>query len=201
MRNGTDFQDVIDHIKYFTLIADKYDKQISKAVFSAVSLISLPYLKQLIDLVSKLGVNVLMLSDLNFNYNLNECLWGNMDERKIAMIRTAIGYSFSKNLPVLSVHGLEEFGLRHRYMQFLAAPSSKIYERSKIHTNCLSPWQTIPVNVNGDVSICDCQPEKIIGNLFFDSFSKIWNGRIMKHHRREMTGSVPPDACRICPRF
>ncbi|MBU1343544.1 MAG: radical SAM protein [Proteobacteria bacterium] len=201
LRYGTDLKKVIDHIQQFTVLADAFDKQISKAVFSAVSIISLPYLEQLIDLVSGLGVNVLMLSDLNFSYNGKDCLHQNMDKEKIAILRKAIAHSFSKNLPVLSVYGLEEFGLRHRYLQFLAAPPSKIYERPKLHTHCLSPWQTLPVNVNGEVLICDCQPDKRIGNLFSDSFSNIWNGRIMKQHRSKMTGPVPPDACRICPRF
>ncbi|MCP3944559.1 MAG: alpha/beta fold hydrolase [Desulfobacteraceae bacterium] len=200
LRSGTDLKKLIENIKEFALLADGI-RPISKAVFSALSLTSLPYLEQLIDLVAELGVHVLMLSDLNFKENLNKSLWKNMDDAKAMQIKKAVGYSFSKGLPILSVHGLEEFGLRQRYMQFLPVPPSKLYKRSQTHTSCLSPWQTIPVNVKGDVAICDCQPEKIIGNLFSDPFSDIWNGRMMKTYRRQMTGQSPAQSCRICPRF
>jgi MoaA/NifB/PqqE/SkfB family radical SAM enzyme len=148
-----------------------------------------------------LGVHVLMLSDLNFKENLKDSLWKNMDDTKAAQIKQAIGYSFSKGLPVLSVHGLEEFGLRQRYMEFIAIPPSKLYKRSLTHTFCLSPWQTIPVNIKGDVAIRDCQPEKITGNLFSDQFSSIWNSRTMKTYRKQMVGPSPPQPCKICPRF
>ncbi len=200
LRSGTNLKKIIHNIKTFTSLADK-TRPISKAVFSAVSSKSLPYLEQLIDLVAGLGVHILMLSDLNFKENLKDSLWKNIDDVKAAQIKHAIGHSFSKGLPVLSVRGLEEFGLRQRYMEFLPIPPSKLYKRSQVHSFCLSPWQTIPVNVKGDVTICDCQPEKHTGNLFSDPFSSIWNGRLMKAYRRQMTGPTPPEPCRICPRF
>lgn len=200
LRAGTDLDKIIRNIKAFTRLADETGL-ISKAVFSAVSSNSLPYLESLIDLVASLGVNVLMLSDLNFKKNLANSLWQNMDNTTAADLKRIIGGSFSKKLPVLSVRGLEEFGLRQRYMEFLAVPPSKIYKRSQTHCFCLSPWQTLPVNVKGDILLCDCQPEKKIGNLFSDPFTSIWNGRIMKAYRRQMTGPAPPESCKICPRF
>ncbi len=201
LRYGTDVEKVVRNIKQFTSLCKVSGRQISKAVFSALSLMSLPSLEKLTDLVSELGVDVLMLSDLNFSHNAKECLWQNMDTSKLKKINTAIGRAFTNNLPVLSVHGLEEFGLRHRYKDFLAVPVSKLYKRSKSHQHCLSPWQTIPVNVDGDITICDCQPEKKIGNLFSDSFSSIWNGNMLKHHRQKMMEKTPPSACQCCPRF
>ncbi len=201
LRSGTDVEKAVKNIRQFSALSKTSGRQISKAVFSAVSLMSLPYLEKLTDLVSQLGVDVLMLSDLNFVHNENHCLWQHMDAAKLKKIKAAIRKAFANNLPVLSVHGLEEFGLRHRYKDFLALPVSKIYDRSKTHQHCLSPWQTVPVNVEGDITICDCQPEKKIGNIFSDSFSRIWNGDSLKHHRKKMRASVPPAACRCCPRF
>jgi radical SAM protein with 4Fe4S-binding SPASM domain len=86
-------------------------------------------------------------------------------------------------------------------MDYLAVPASKIYNRSDTHQHCLSPWQTLPVNVEGDITICDCLPETKIGNLLYSPFSKIWNGIEFKAHRRKMRSSLPPAACRRCPRF
>lgn len=201
LRNGTNLNLVTENIRQFTSLCRSLDKKISKAVFSALSLASFPSLEKLITLVAGLGVDVLMLSDLNFEGNALQRLWQNMDQSDLRQLNTAVSKAFIQGLPVLSVHGIEEFGLWHRYKDFLAVPASKIYIRSTTHTHCLSPWQTVPVNVEGDITLCDCQPDAIAGNLFCDPFSHIWNGPVFTAHRKGMRSSKPPDACRCCPRF
>ncbi len=200
VRKGTDFNRVINNIKEFVNIS-KSIKNISKSVFSAVSVKNVPFLKNLIDLVSGLGMDVIMLSDINFKSNLDHSVWKNIDDNIEMTVRSAVSRAFSKKFPVLSVHGLEEFGLEKRYQEFLLIPPGQLYRRSVEHTWCLSPWQTIPVDVDGNITICDCQPDPVIGNLFRDPFTGIWNGNIMKKYRALMLSGNPPDACRICPRF
>jgi radical SAM protein with 4Fe4S-binding SPASM domain len=199
VRKGTDFHKVIRNIKQFVQIANSC--QISKAVFSAVSTDTVLHLKGLIDTVSDLGVDVLMLSDINFKANLDHTLWQNADEQMETAVKQAISHAFAKKLPVLSVHGLEEFGLEKRYHDFLMIPPAELYQRSKHHSWCFSPWQTIPVDVDGNITLCDCQPDFVVGNLFQDSFSDIWNGETLKKYRTEMLSKNPPEACQICPRF
>ena len=138
-------------------------------------------MKDLIDRVSDLGVDVLMLSDINFKANLDHTLWQNKNDLLEETVKKAISYAFSKNLPVLSVHGLEEFGLEQRYNDFLMIPPGQLYQRSANHTWCFSPWQTIPIDVEGNITLCDCQPDFVIGNLFQNSFSDIWNGEALKN--------------------
>ena len=200
VRKGTDFDKVINNIKEFVEISNSF-KQISKAVFSAVSIDTVIHLKDLVDQVIDLGVDVLMLTDINFKANLNHTLWQNKDEKIEDQIRKAITYAFSKNLPVLSVHGLEEFGLEKRYHDFLMVPPAQLYQRSSSRTWCYSPWQTIPIDVEGNITLCDCRPDLIIGNLWRDSFSHIWNGDLIQKYRAKMMGPNPPEACKICPRF
>ncbi len=199
VREGTNFSKVITNIKEFTRIANSYP--VSKAVFSAVSTSTAPHLIELVEMVSELGVDVLMLSDINFKTNLAHTLWQNIDDQIEGTVKKAISNAFSKSLPVLSVHGLEEFGLENRYHDFLMIPPAQLYQRSKTHTWCYSPWQTIPIDVNGNITLCDCQPELVLGNLFQDSFSSIWNGETLKNYRAEMLGPNPPEICKICPRF
>ena len=158
-------------------------------------------MKQLADTVAALGVHVLMLTDLNFKQNLNDSLWGNVSEDLTASIREALSYAFSKNLPVLSVHGLEEFGLRQRYRNYLLLSPNQLFQRSHKDNWCRSPWQTIAVDVSGNAAVCDCQPENRIGNILKQPFSKIWNGNMMIDYRRRMLGANPPEACMLCPRF
>jgi radical SAM protein with 4Fe4S-binding SPASM domain len=73
--------------------------------------------------------------------------------------------------------------------------------RNPLHAACLSPWQTMPIDVAGTVTPCDCQPQAGIGNLRHQPFSEIWNGAAMQDFRRRMISDTPPTACRSCPRF
>jgi radical SAM protein with 4Fe4S-binding SPASM domain len=200
LRPGTDLEKIIENIKQF-VSASENASGLSKAVFSAVSIQTVRYLEGLIDLVSQLGVDVLMLTDLNYKQNMKYTLWKNIDQDIIETVRRALSYGFSRNLPVLSVHGLEEFGLAHRYRDFLLIPTEQLCRRSIRHQFCFSPWQTLPVNVEGHVTICDCQPENRVGHVFSNPFSEIWNGRKMQNYRRRMLSANPPETCKICPRF
>jgi MoaA/NifB/PqqE/SkfB family radical SAM enzyme/alpha-beta hydrolase superfamily lysophospholipase len=201
IRKGTDFSKVINNIGKFIRISKSTDASVSTAVFSAVSTHTVTGLSRLIDCVSGLSVDALMLTDLNFEVNSGHSLWKNRNENIEALVRLAVFRAFAKGLPVLSVHGLEEFGLENRYRDFLLIPPDRLYRRSARRAHCLSPWQTIPIAVDGTVACCDCQPEFAIGNLLRNPFSGIWNGEAIKAHRTRMLGSDPPDACRICPRF
>jgi MoaA/NifB/PqqE/SkfB family radical SAM enzyme/esterase/lipase len=200
VRQGTDFQKAIDNIREFTGFAGS-KRNFSTAVFTAVSAGTVQHLPQLIDLVAQLGVKVMMLTDLNFRQNTKYTLWKNVDDNISRTVRSAAVHAFSKKLPLLSVHGLEEFGLARRYRDFLLLPPDKLYNRSPNHTYCFSPWQTVPVDVHGNVTVCDCQPENVAGNLLTEPFSGIWNGKKMSGYRRRMLGDNPPGTCRICPRF
>ena len=200
VRRGSDLDRVIGNIRAFVELS-KSAGPISTAVFSAVSVETVPHLEALIDVAAGLGVHVMMLSDLNFRENLDHTLWKNADDRISAMVRKGVTRAFRKNLPVLSVRGLEEFGLAKRYGKFLLLPPDQLYRRSESRAWCLSPWQTMPVSANGDVTLCDCQPEIVAGNLLSQPLSEIWNSEVFTGHRRRMLSADPPEICKICPRF
>jgi MoaA/NifB/PqqE/SkfB family radical SAM enzyme/alpha-beta hydrolase superfamily lysophospholipase len=201
VRAGTDFDRVIRNIRKFVKLAQTAAVPLSKAVFSAVSCDTVAHLDDLVDCVAALGVDVLMLTDINFKGNLEHTLWQNQNEELEALVKQAISRAFAQKLPVLSVHGLEEFGLKQRYHDFLMIPPGQLYQRSATHTWCLSPWQTVPIDVAGNITFCDCQPTFTVGNLFQESFTDIWNGEVMRKYRAAMLSSQPPEACQICPRF
>ena len=200
VRPGTDLDRVITNIKRFVKLS-RSTREISTAVFSAVSTQTVSSLKKLMDVIADLGVHVMMLSDLNFRENQSQTLWKNIDNAIAKEVRTSVAGAFKKNLPVLSVRGLEEFGLWKRYQKYLLLPPDQLYQRSVKHAWCYSPWQTIPVNVRGDVTLCDCQPEIKAGNLLTQPLSEIWNGDIFKQHRSKMLSNDPPESCLLCPRF
>jgi MoaA/NifB/PqqE/SkfB family radical SAM enzyme/alpha-beta hydrolase superfamily lysophospholipase len=205
IRPGAELGRVLANIRAFAQAAKQWaergGKAVARAVFTAVSVVNAEHLEALVEVVAGLGVHVLMLSDLNFAENRPVTLWTAGIEPHRQAVRRAARRAFARNLPVLGVRGLEEFGLRLRYADSLLRPISQLWQRSERRTHCVSPWQTIPVAVNGEVSVCDCQPEFRLGNLLTEPLSRIWNGRAMVEFRGRMLGGDPPDACRLCPRF
>jgi MoaA/NifB/PqqE/SkfB family radical SAM enzyme len=200
VRPGTDLNRVIGNIRKFVELS-RTTREISTAVFSAVSVKTVSSLARLTEMIADLDVHVMMLSDLNFRENLVQTLWKNIDDKMAAEVRQGVARAFKKELPVLSVRGLEEFGLWKRYGKFLLSPPDQLYCRSASRAWCHSPWQTVPVSVGGEVTLCDCQPEVPAGNLLTRPLSEIWNGEKFTNHRRRMLSNDPPEACRICPRF
>lgn len=200
VRPGASIDTLIDNIKTFGTVSSN-TRPVSKAVFSAVSTTTAPHLERLVETVARLGVDVLMLSDLNFAANLPHALWQNADERTRAVIHRAVRKAFSLRLPVLSVDGLEEFAPAARYRDSLLIPPSRLYHRSDHRRFCLSPWQTLPLDVDGASTLCDCQPGEGLGNVLELPFGEIWNGIRMRDHRRRMLARPGPRPCAVCPRY
>jgi len=198
-RPGSRIERILDHIRRFTEMAAPAG--IATAVFSAVSAGTIHHLPELAEAVSSLGVHAWMLSDLNFDWNQPRSLANGLNSGADQIIRQALRVAFTRQIPALCVHGLEEFALDRRYRDFLLHPPSRLTRRRPVHTACLSPWQTMPIDVAGNVTRCDCQPQAEIGNLRHRPLSDIWNGAAMQDWRRRMISDTPPDACRCCPRF
>jgi MoaA/NifB/PqqE/SkfB family radical SAM enzyme/pimeloyl-ACP methyl ester carboxylesterase len=201
IRPGSDMPMILEHICAFTAQARTLSRPVSLAVFTAVSTATVEHLEHLVVTVKQLGVHVLMASDLNFRRNGARTLWQNREKTNIGHVRRAVTRAFTAGLPVLSVRGLEEFGLAERYNDYLLLPPEQLFQRSARHRWCLSPWQTLPIDVEGNVSFCDCRPEARAGNLFRQPLDEIWNGEAMVQYRRQMLSESPPADCLACPRF
>jgi len=200
VRPGAGIDNVVANIETFTAISAR-TRPVAKAVFAAVSTATAPFLDRLVETVARLGVDALMLSDLNFEENLPHTLWRNSGGPVRDTVHRAVRKAFALRLPVLSVSGLEEIGIAAHYEKHLLIPPARLYQRSARRRHCLSPWQTLPVAVDGAVTICDCQPREELGNLLDRPLGEIWNGKAMADHRGRMLGEEPPGPCVICPRF
>jgi MoaA/NifB/PqqE/SkfB family radical SAM enzyme/pimeloyl-ACP methyl ester carboxylesterase len=201
LRAGSDLARIVANIRTFNTLAETVGRPVARAVFTAVSRASLPGLERLIEKVATLGVHVLMLSDLNFAANCQQGLSGQIDAELETTVRRAVSRGFALNLPVLGVRALEDFGLADHYRDGLLLPVQQLYRRAPHHAHCFSPWQTVPVNVAGEVTLCDCQPDRVIGNLRETPLDAIWNGMAMRAHRRRLRAGAAPSACRDCPRY
>ena len=199
-RGGFDYDRVISNIRGFVEYSEK-TASTATAVFSVVSKASTPYLTRLADMVAGLGVKAMMVTDLNFERNTAGSLRANMDDDCEQDLKDFISRARSRNLVLLSVRGLEAFGIERRFHEYYVRTPSQIHTPSPKHTWCHSPWQTIPIGVRGDVTVCDCRPDEKIGNLLKTPLRRIWNDQRMIEHRTAMLSPDPPSVCRICPRF
>lgn len=203
IRPGSDADRIVENVRAFVEENNRAqrDRRVITSAFTALSARTAGELEAIVDRVADLSLDALMVTDLNFKENRPDSLCESLTAADAKAIRRALKRAVARRLPVLSVHALEEFALEERYREFLLFSAEQLRARVHERTHCVSPWQTIVVGVDGDVTLCDCLPQKKLGNLMREPLSALWNGPAMSEHRRGMLGSSPPAACLICPRF
>jgi radical SAM protein with 4Fe4S-binding SPASM domain len=203
VRRGTHLPTVLEHLRAFLEARARAGLagRVGVAVFTALAADTAGELAGIADAVAPLGVDALMVTDLNFPGNQSRSLHRALSPEGAAALDGVLRGALVRGLPVLSVHALEELGLPDRFRELLVLRGARLAERSPRHTHCRSPWQALPVAPDGTVTLCDCQPGVRLGNLLREPFSALWNGAAMRAHRRRMASDTPPPACASCPRY
>lgn len=171
------------------------------SAFTALAADTLDEFDAVVDFAADHQFDALMVSDLNFASNQARSLHQTLGDAQNRRLRKTLRKAVARGLPILSVHALEEFALEQRYLDFLVTRGDQVAQRSTRRARCTSPWQSIPVGVDGDITLCDCQPTEVIGNIHRQPLHAWWNGPAMTRHRQRMLGDDPPAACLACPRF
>ncbi len=199
IRKGSNISKILENINAFLTLDGSED--LRTAVFTAISKQSLSSLEKTIEDICKLNIQAIVLSDLNFEDNIEQSVNRNMTDKNYETIKNAILTAYRNGKPVINSRAIEEFGIENRIRDFLIKTPEQIFEKSTKHTWCLSPWQTLPVLVNGDITVCDCQPETRTGNILKDNLDEIWNSQQFQMQRKGMISEHPIKACKSCPRF
>ncbi|MDP2834459.1 MAG: alpha/beta fold hydrolase [Pseudomonadota bacterium] len=205
VRPGSDMAAISANIRGFIEEMNRQGVKLGTAVFTALSGETIDRFESIIDFAADHHIDALMVTDLNFPSNQTRSVHHAYTPASArgfsSLLRKALKRAVARRLPVLSVRGLEEFALDQCYLDYLLLRGEQLAHRSERHRHCLSPWQTIPVNVDGKLTICDCQPGAVLGNIRSTPVSRWWNGPLMIEQRRCMLSDNPPEACRVCPRF
>ena len=202
VRPGSDLPLITANLRRFMALRQTLAAPPEVAIFIALRRDTVDELPAIVDFAAELGVGALMLSDLNFESNRADTLHAYLDAAPdaAARLRAALRQAARRGLPVLSVRALEELDLPRRPFEHLLLRGDTLAERSPTRSHCYSPWQTVPVKVDGRFSFCDCQPETVIGDLLASPVETLWNGPRLRELRRQMH-SAPSTACLACPRF
>jgi MoaA/NifB/PqqE/SkfB family radical SAM enzyme/pimeloyl-ACP methyl ester carboxylesterase len=201
VRLGSDMAIIGANITNFIEEKKRQCAKLGTAVFTALTGETLNEFEAIVDFVADRELDALMVTDLNFPSNQSRSVHAAFTPEHARLFRRALKRAVARRLPVLSVWGLEEIALNERYLDYLILRGEQLAHRSERHSHCVSPWQTIPVGVEGNLSICDCQPGEVLGNILHTPLSEWWNGPVMREQRRKMLSENPPKACLVCPRF
>lgn len=98
----------------------------------------------------------------------------------------------------------EDLKINNNLKELLKRLEKNIYLRPKENIPCYSPWTELYIQYYGGVRLC-CEfydKDYDIGNMLKENFKKIWNGKKMRHIRKEFKkGNTYFPACKDCNRF
>jgi MoaA/NifB/PqqE/SkfB family radical SAM enzyme/pimeloyl-ACP methyl ester carboxylesterase len=202
-RRGASVATVLANLREFLACRERAGlrEAVPTSVFTALAADTVSELDRIVDAVAPLGVDALLLSDLNFPENQERSLHRGLSTAAAARLDGTLRQALVRGLPILSIHALEELGVPARFREFLLLRGAAAGARATRHEHCRSPWQSLPVGPDGEATLCDCQPTVRLGNVLREPLSSIWNGDVARTHRRRMRSAEPPPACRGCPRF
>lgn len=78
-------------------------------------------------------------------------------------------------------------------------PLFQTYRPERDDSPCYRPWETLNVNMDGQVTVC-CGGASKLGNIFEDDFFSVWNSKPLRAFRETVNSPNPPAACRKCTR-
>lgn len=202
---GDHFDKVIRNIR--SLMEKKTDKR-NQSPSLSLSFVCLEQniheLPGFIDLAADLGINCVILRELMVLRKEHEKYVPDGRRMKGIVLQTLEN---AKNMGVMldtssfpvSTYSdenpglIEESSLKgYAYPEYYQTCATPNYSKE-----CHDPWTYFQVNTDGYVKIC-CFSDTIMGNIFEQSFSEIWNGEGYRYYRKNVNTSAPPEDCARC---
>ncbi len=195
--SGTDqFARIIENIKRIKESAGMVDKPAPEIVLSFVTIKeNIVELPDFIGLAADLGIKRVVVQDLII---LNEEL------REHSLTPYA---DFAKSIFLVALNLAREKGVLivpFVPVYFLPTDSDTFVQDGRVERKsaagfCLEPWTNLRISSEGEIKPC-CFSDQIMGDLYEQKLSEIWNNQKYRDLRREVNSQDPPEDCRKCPR-
>ncbi len=209
LTGSNNFDKVIDNIKL--LIETRKEKKRESPLVS-ISFIGMQQnineLPEFINLGAELGVNFIVLRELMIlskeheKYSLN-----NSKEKTTLALQQALKNAKDRKVIFdtnsFPVHYFLENNFESECVEEINYRPEDCYYPEDLTLNifipgeCNDPWTSFVVDIMGNVKIC-CYSDVIMGNLFEQNFSEIWNGDMYRYYRQTVNTRNPPQECALC---
>jgi MoaA/NifB/PqqE/SkfB family radical SAM enzyme len=206
------FDRVVENIKYFSKNKSKEKANNVHISISAVCMRqNVEELPGLVDLAADLGVDSLVLRDLmvlreersrDSLYYYPETTTKALKEtfnraKKRGILIDTSSFPVSQFVQNQSETCIE---IKPQKGPFSGYPREvKAFENICTMKDCFDPWTSLIVGTSGDVKIC-CNSQLVMGNLFNQNLSEIWNGIGYRYYRKYVNTPTPPADCSLCLR-
>ena len=204
------FRRVVDSVD--RLVRAKKERALSELVVT-LSFVSIRpnihELPQFIALSDELGVDYVVLQDLNILEERHAQLFVGQDEagaRQFFLVAAEMARSRGIYLDSFTHYPVTYFSQDRSQCAEVDLPRDcmSVWEQDDEPLfypqpgECYEPYQTFLISQNGAVTTC-CRARQVMGNLLEQSFAEIWNGEVYRAYRRSINTFRPPEACTSCP--
>ena len=188
IRKRASLEALLDNIRSFS--AMKADTQIPEiSLWFVIMKDNITGLPEVIKLASDLGVKKVS-AQLEHNWS-NEQIKNRMAGKQAGSLQEALRGVLKK-----AQAKAKEFGIKFNYVNIPDVSSRR---------SCKWPWKSCYITVEGFVTPCCLQganPDVInFGNIFKESFDRIWNGFEYQEFRGRLKSKMPPEICIGCPGY
>lgn len=196
IRTGADFEQVTKNVQMLTsLVENRPRKNLKVAAFVVAMRDNVQELPDLVSLVHRLGMKYLWVQDVQFQ-QLDAQL-----ARKEESLRILTKQNHKEKTEI-DAYLKRAIQLARKYnLQILTYGNKSVFNRLSISSRrqkCTWPWTSAYVTWDGSLSPCCIPSTYSCGNLFQESFKKIWNNGKYRDFRRRLKSDKIPYQCVNC---
>jgi len=202
-RQGADLPLIKRNIKQFIGLQESSNHKITTNIFCVIQPETISGLGDLARFASQSGIPALVVSDLNFEYNRDFSLRNYESSNQLMKDIYNQMKEIAKTGMVLLGPKILDTTLPARDWPeaLIKKPQQITTTQAPLHRNCLAPWRTLVVRVDGNINFCNCIPETEIGNIWNQRLDEIWHHHSYQLFRSSLYNGTLSEQCKNCPRL
>lgn len=202
-REGTDIKEISRNIIQFMQKKRHKSPHVQVNIFCVLQSSTLSGLSNLARFAAEANIPAIVVSDLNFTYNKKRSLQSDknndlLQKQFYDMMRKVAG----TGVVLLDPSILDKVQPQLDWpLARITSPSKFLKRENSTRQNCMAPWRTLVIRVDGTVNFCNCTPELSAGKIGQRDIYEIWWQNEFQTFRKNLYHSPVPESCRMCPRL
>jgi radical SAM protein with 4Fe4S-binding SPASM domain len=195
IRVGADFEDVVRNAQTLTSLISTAQNGPKVVVFVVAMKDNIHELPDLVTLVNKMGIKYLWVQDVQFQ-QLEAGLAKKEKSLRVLAEKQNEESTWIENYLKKALQLANNYGI-----ELVTYGGKSIFDRlyiSRKRQKCVWPWTSVYITWDGFVSPCCIPSTYFCGNLFNESFKKIWNNEKYRDFRIRLESGMLPYQCINC---